>query len=120
VSFRANPEQAKRAEGGAEESQHFAHTATKPATVERSKSTTQQQPSALTPAQQTLETRLRDWRSAEAERLGMPQFFVLGSSTLRNIALEQPRTLAHLKKVDGVSLEKAEKFGSSILEICAG
>lgn len=75
---------------------------------------------SLTPAQQALETRLRDWRSAEAERLGMPQFFVLGSSALRNIALEQPRTLAHLKQVDGISLEKAEKFGASILEICAG
>lgn len=73
---------------------------------------------SLTPAQQALETRLRDWRSAEAERLGMPQFFVLGSSALRNIALEQPRTLAHLKKVDGISLEKAEKFGATILEIC--
>ncbi|HEU4634587.1 MAG TPA: RecQ family ATP-dependent DNA helicase [Edaphobacter sp.] len=73
---------------------------------------------SLTPAQQALETRLRDWRSAEADRLGMPQFFVLGSSTLRNIALEQPRTLAHLKKIEGVSLEKAEKFGASILEIC--
>jgi len=119
VSFRASPEQAKRAEGVVEQPPHLSRTATKPATVERSKPTAQPQPSALTPTQQTLESRLRDWRSAEAERLGMPQFFVLGSSTLRNIVLEQPRTLAHLKKVDGVSLEKAEKFGPSILEICA-
>jgi ATP-dependent DNA helicase RecQ len=72
----------------------------------------------FTPAQQLLDQRLRDWRTSEAERLGLPQFFVLGTSTLRNIALECPRTLTHLKKVNGISLEKAEKFGASILEIC--
>jgi ATP-dependent DNA helicase RecQ len=73
----------------------------------------------LTPDQQTLDTRLRAWRASEAERLGLPQFFVLGTSTLRNIAVERPRTLTELKMIDGVSLEKAEKFGGSILAICA-
>jgi ATP-dependent DNA helicase RecQ len=73
----------------------------------------------LTPDQQTLDTRLRAWRAAEAERLGLPQFFVLGTSVLRTIAVERPRTLTELKMIDGVSLEKAEKFGGSILAICA-
>jgi ATP-dependent DNA helicase RecQ len=77
-------------------------------------------PETLTPAQQALDERLRAWRAAEADRQGMPQFFILGASTLRNIVLEQPRTLAHLRKVDGISLEKAERFGASILEICTG
>lgn len=72
----------------------------------------------LTPDQQLLDSRLRAWRASEAERLGLPQFFVLGTSTLRNIAMERPRTLTELKMIDGVSLEKAEKFGSSIIEIC--
>ncbi|WP_035350450.1 RecQ family ATP-dependent DNA helicase [Edaphobacter aggregans] len=78
------------------------------------------QPAAptLTPDQQLLDTRLRAWRATEAERLGLPQFFVLGTSTLRSIAIERPRTLTELKMIDGVSLEKAEKFGPSILEIC--
>jgi ATP-dependent DNA helicase RecQ len=114
VSFRA-----KRQSREVEEPPHFSRTATKSAIGKPSQAAAQLQAPALTPSQQALESRLRDWRTAEAERLGMPQFFVLGSSTLRNIALEQPRTLAHLKKVDGVSLEKAEKFGASILEICA-
>jgi ATP-dependent DNA helicase RecQ len=73
----------------------------------------------LTPAQQALDTRLRAWRAAEADRLNLPQFFVLGTSTLRAIALERPRTLTELKLIEGISLEKAERFGTSILEVCA-
>ncbi len=74
---------------------------------------------ALTPAQQVLDQRLRHWRSSEAERLGLPQFFVLGSSTLRNIVLAQPQTLSELKSIEGLSHEKLEKFGPGILELCA-
>jgi ATP-dependent DNA helicase RecQ len=74
----------------------------------------------LTPIQQALDQRLREWRSSEAERLGLPQFFILGTSTLRAIAVEHPRTLADLKHIEGISLEKVERFGASILEICAG
>jgi ATP-dependent DNA helicase RecQ len=72
----------------------------------------------FTPAQQQLEQRLRDWRSAEAERLGMPQFFVLGTSTLRNIVLAHPQTLAELRTIQGVSLEKLDRFGPGILAVC--
>ncbi len=71
----------------------------------------------LTPAQQALDTRLRTWRAAEAERLNLPQFFVLGASTLRNIILQQPRTLADLRSIDGIGPEKSEKFGPAILEV---
>ncbi|WP_334267697.1 RecQ family ATP-dependent DNA helicase [Edaphobacter sp. HDX4] len=74
----------------------------------------------LTPVQQALDQRLREWRSSEAERLGLPLFFILGTSTLRAIAVEHPRTLADLKHIEGISLEKVERFGASILEICAG
>jgi ATP-dependent DNA helicase RecQ len=122
VSFRAKHQsrvEPALSEGEWEDLPHLSRIATESAPQKPPPAAAQLQPPTLTSAQQALETRLRDWRTAEAERLGMPQFFVLGSSTLRNIALEQPRTLAHLKKVDGISLEKAEKFGASILEICA-
>ena len=66
----------------------------------------------------SVDSRLRAWRAAEAERLNLPQFFVLGTSTLRNIAVERPRTITELRMIDGISLEKAEKFGASILELC--
>jgi ATP-dependent DNA helicase RecQ len=114
VSFRAK---ARRA--AAEEPPHFARTST-PVNREPPPITHSPQPEeALTPDQQLLDTRLRAWRATEADRLGLPQFFVLGTSTLRSIAVERPRSLTELKMIDGVSLEKAEKFGPSILEICS-
>jgi ATP-dependent DNA helicase RecQ len=73
---------------------------------------------SLTPAQQALDQRLRDWRKAEAEKLGLPQFFVLGSSTLRSIVLTRPQTIAQLKTISGIGSEKTERFGSAIVEVC--
>jgi ATP-dependent DNA helicase RecQ len=73
---------------------------------------------SLTPDQQALDQRLRDWRKAEAEKLGLPQFFVLGSSTLRSIVLTRPQTIAQLKTISGIGSEKTERFGSAIVEVC--
>ena len=55
----------------------------------------------------------------ESERLGLPQFFVLGSSALRSIVLEHPRTLTELGRIDGLGAEKIEKYGAGILGVCA-
>jgi len=73
---------------------------------------------ALTPEQQLLDTQLRAWRKSESERIGLPQFFVLGSSALRSIVLLRPKTLTQLKTIEGIGPDKAEKFGTSILELC--
>ncbi|HUZ93497.1 MAG TPA: RecQ family ATP-dependent DNA helicase [Edaphobacter sp.] len=73
---------------------------------------------ALTLDQQALDQRLRDWRKTEAEKLGLPQFFVLGSSALRSIVVQRPQTLAQLKTISGIGSEKTERFGSAILEAC--
>jgi len=73
---------------------------------------------SLTPNQQALDARLRDWRKATAEEIGMPQFFVLSATTLRAIVLAQPRTLDHLRAVDGIGHEKLERYGPGILAIC--
>ena len=72
----------------------------------------------LTPAQQLLDATLRAWRKSEAERIGLPQFFVLGSSALRSIVLMRPKSLAQLQSISGIGPEKAEKFGSAILALC--
>ena len=74
---------------------------------------------ALTPEQQVLDQKLRDWRKAESEKLGLPQFFVLGSSTLRNIVLLRPKTLAQLGTISGIGPEKAERYGPGILSVCS-
>jgi ATP-dependent DNA helicase RecQ len=73
---------------------------------------------ALTPDQQQLDERLRDWRKAESEKLSLPLFFVLSTSTLRSIVLARPQNLNQLKTIPGLSLEKIERFGPGILEAC--
>ena len=72
----------------------------------------------LTPEQQALDERLREWRKAESEKLNLPLFFVLASTTLRSIVLAHPQSLSQLKSVHGLGHEKFEKFGAGILEIC--
>ncbi len=80
-----------------------------------------QPPSApLTPAQQALDTRLRAWRAAEADRLNLPHFFVLGASTLRSLVLRQPQTLADLRGIEGLDQEKSETYGDALLALCRG
>jgi len=72
----------------------------------------------LTPDQQALDQRLRDWRKTESEKLNLPLFFVLSSSTLRNIVLARPQNLTQLKSVHGLGLDKIEKFGPGIIQVC--
>jgi ATP-dependent DNA helicase RecQ len=76
------------------------------------------EPETLTPIQESLNTRLHDWRKNEAEKLGLPQFFVLSSSTLRSIVVERPRTLTQLQKISGIGVEKVDRFGPAILTLC--
>jgi ATP-dependent DNA helicase RecQ len=73
----------------------------------------------LTPEQQLLDAQLRAWRKAESARIGLPQFFVLGSSTLRSIVLLRPRTIAQLQAISGIGPDKAEQFGAAILSLCS-
>lgn len=73
---------------------------------------------ALDSDQQALELRLREWRKSESERMGLPQFFVLGTTALRNIVLSRPTTLSQLQAVGGIDREKLDKFGAEILQLC--
>jgi ATP-dependent DNA helicase RecQ len=93
-------------------SSHAAETFTRP------RLTTPEPADTLTPEQQTLDQRLREWRKSESERLNLPLFFVLASTTLRSIVLTRPQTLSQLKDIHGLGHEKIEKFGPGILEIC--
>jgi ATP-dependent DNA helicase RecQ len=73
---------------------------------------------SLTPDQQALDERLREWRKSESERLNLPLFFVLASTTLRNIVLARPQTLTQLKSIQGLGFDKIEKFGPAIISVC--
>jgi ATP-dependent DNA helicase RecQ len=117
-SLRLNPE---RSRAVLERVPHFAGvTATidPSETFHRQRGTTPDPTDSLTPEQQVLDERLRNWRKAESERLGLPLFFVLASTTLRNIVLARPQTLTQLKAVHGLGLEKVEKFGPGIIQVC--
>ena len=66
-----------------------------------------------------LEDKLRVWRLAEAKQYGVPAFCIMGNSTMRELALERPRTMDALIAVKGIGEAKAEKFGAAICRICA-
>jgi ATP-dependent DNA helicase RecQ len=72
----------------------------------------------LTAEQQEIDENLRAWRKSEAERIGLPQFFVLGSTALRSIVLLRPRSLAQLQTITGIGPDKVNRFGAAILQIC--
>ena len=72
----------------------------------------------LSEAQQTLETHLRAWRKSEAARLGKPAFLILSDRTLLNIAIAAPRTLADLRRINGIGPEKSETYGPALIALC--
>lgn len=91
-----------------------------PEVFRRERTATPEPDADLSDSQKQLEDKLRAWRKAESERMGLPQFFVLGTTTLRSIVLERPRTLQQLEGIQGLGQEKLDRFGASILEVCNG
>jgi ATP-dependent DNA helicase RecQ len=82
-----------RGEGAAS---HITITSPVPDSLLRNR-TAIQSTDTLTPEQQALDQRLRDWRKAESEKLNLPLFFVLASTTLRSIVLARPQNLSQLR-----------------------
>ena len=66
-----------------------------------------------------LASRLKEWRSAEAKRLGVPAYVVLHDSTLNALARSRPRTPSELLDVEGMGPSKVGRFGEAILALCA-
>ncbi len=87
-------------------------------TFKRERSVVTDPADSLDADQQALEHRLREWRKSESERMGLPQFFVLGTTALRGIVLSRPKTLSQLQAVGGIDREKLDKFGAEILQLC--
>ena len=76
-------------------------------------------PAAFSAAEAALEKRLRAWRLAEAKKLGLPAFCVFSNQTLRSIVQARPATQSDLLGIYGIGPAKAEKYGQSILQLCA-
>jgi superfamily II DNA helicase RecQ len=87
-------------------------TARKPAAVEAL-------PPQPTPASEALAAQLREWRTAEAKRLGVPAYIVLHNRALLEVALARPANPAQLLAIDGIGPAKVERFGEAILKLCA-
>jgi len=75
-------------------------------------------PTELTATQQALDAKLRDWRKQQAATAGLPSFFILSDTALRNIALAEPRSLTDLHNIRGLDAEKLHKFGPAVLQLC--
>jgi superfamily II DNA helicase RecQ len=69
---------------------------------------------------EALATRFKQWRAAEAKRLGVPAYVVMHDRTLRAVAQTRPRNRKELLEIDGMGPLKVEKFGEAILALCGG
>ena len=76
-------------------------------------------PPQPTPASEALAAQLREWRTAEAKRLGVPAYIVLHNRALLAVALARPANPAQLLAIDGIGPAKTERFGEAILKLCA-
>ncbi len=72
----------------------------------------------LTETEQQLETNLRHWRSEQAAAAGLPSFFVLSDTVLRQLALTQPRSLPELQNIPGFGPDKLDRYGAALLNLC--
>jgi superfamily II DNA helicase RecQ len=76
------------------------------------------EPTQLTQAGQALAARLREWRAAEAKKLGVPAYLVLHDRTLTALAQIRPTNPRQLLEISGMGPAKAERFGEAILDLC--
>lgn len=71
-----------------------------------------------TPEAEAVGAKLKEWRAAEAKRLGVPAYMVLQDRALNAIALARPANPNQLLAIDGFGPAKLKKFGESILRLC--
>ncbi len=79
-----------------------------------------QAPAELSAAQKELQARLQSWRLETAREAGLPSFFVLSDTVLREIVVAAPKSLVELSAVRGLGSEKIERFGAVVVELCRG
>ena len=74
---------------------------------------------ALSPEEQALFDRLRDWRKGRAAELGQPAYCVFTDATLSAICQARPSAGSELAAVPGVGATKLDKFGEEVLALVA-
>ncbi len=71
----------------------------------------------LSPEDAPYEEALRAWRLDRCRRDKVSAFIVLSNRHLRAVATARPRTLAELRRVDGIGPTKLELYGDEILAV---
>jgi ATP-dependent DNA helicase RecQ len=61
--------------------------------------------------------RLRNWRAATAKEQGVPAYVIFHDSTLREVAMTAPSSLAELGKVSGIGEAKLARYGQQVLDV---
>jgi RecQ family ATP-dependent DNA helicase len=89
-------------------------------TVKKKSETRPAQPEQLTPEQDFLAARIRQWRTAEAKRLGVPAYVVLHDRTITALAAAQPQNPKQLLEIEGMGQAKVDRFGDALVELCRG
>ncbi len=64
--------------------------------------------------------KLRKFRRDMAERKGVPAYVIFTDMTLRNLATVKPRNMTELMGVHGIGDDKAQKYGTAIINIVKG
>ena len=59
---------------------------------------------------------LQEWRRETARKKGVAAFVILHDSSLDDLCLVEPQTLAELRRVSGFGQKKVEAYGQEILE----
>ena len=93
-------------------------SARRPAAKANKKSGAEAPPVSLSVEQEALAVRIKEWRSAEAKRLGVPAYVVLHDRTVQALAAASPVNSRQLLDVDGMGPAKVERFGAAILQLC--
>lgn len=71
----------------------------------------------LSPEQEVLFNRLREWRKEMAEKQGVPVYVVSNNEILTEIAVNKPQTMEALKQIKGLGEKKATEFGQQLLHL---
>jgi RecQ family ATP-dependent DNA helicase len=101
------------AQAGLPKAENTKAAASKAAEVEPTRLTAEEKAAAA-----QIEARLREWRAAEAKRLGVPAYVVLHDRTLTALAQARPANPRQLLEINGMGPAKAERFGEAILGLC--
>jgi RecQ family ATP-dependent DNA helicase len=76
-------------------------------------------PVSLSSDQEAVVAKIKEWRAAEAKRLGVPAYVILHDRSLKALAQARPRYPNQLLAIEGIGAAKVERFGADLLRLCA-